>query len=638
MDQVKQVMAQLVKHQFWIITGLATIMGVVGYYMTSSTLNKLYTEQSNTLNARFQDVSSVASALSTHPNDHSKAKMGVIIDKMAGDVQQAWELQYKRQEKFFVWPESALPNKRLLDKLKKYFPPETTLTFPEEPKSITASEKKIYADYFAEQMPRIVKIIGVNWVGVPAKTTAAAGGMMGMSGGGGMMKGGSSDGGSSSDMGYGESGSGGYGGYGGGGGGYPGMNGMNSMLGPNGQPLPKDLVIWPKSSQDELINSLRLWRGDQPTVYEIVYTQENMWILEGIMNIIAKTNEGAIENFQTTIKQIEFIRIGKPAVGRAGFIDPAVGGVGGGYGSMSGAMSEGDGGEGAVGLDTEDGGSGGGYSVEGSDGGGSEGGEGAAAVVADPANGRYVDATFAPITGEDLRTKMKSEGPDDAYFAVAKRVPVRLRFRMDQRKLPLFLANCGDADLMLEIRQVRIGNTKPAPTSGSMRSGPMGMGGMMGGGMGGSSSEGYGDGGMGSASEGYGDSMGMMGMGKGSGGMMGGGGLMGRPDVKPVWEMPIEVYGVVYLYNPVDIKKLGLDKVTEDTVVSDTVATPDTSGQDQPAPAAANNAAEPAANPNNGATPATDPAAAPNASGTDGTSGAPANPPAANGNADPANS
>lgn len=60
---------------------------------------------------------------------------------------------------------------------------------------------------------------------------------------------------------------------------------------------------------------------------------------------------------------------------------------------------------------------------------------------------------------------------------------------------------------------------------------------------------------------------------------------MGMAARKPAWEMPIEFYGVVYLYNPVSIDRLGLNKVTEDTVVDATVteaAAPDVQ------PAAAN--------------------------------------------------
>ncbi len=46
---------------------------------------------------------------------------------------------------------------------------------------------------------------------------------------------------------------------------------------------------------------------------------------------------------------------------------------------------------------------------------------------------------------------MKNKSPSDAYFAVAKRVPVRMRFeKMDQRKLNHFLAVCGSMKMVLE--------------------------------------------------------------------------------------------------------------------------------------------------------------------------------------------
>ncbi len=551
MDQLKQVMAQLAKHQFWIISALAVILAIVGFFLTSSTLSKLYTDQASALDQRYNDINTVRSNLSTHPNDVTKEKMDAIIADVRDDVEAAWKLQYERQAKLLVWPVEALSGMKLIDKLKKYHPIETTLTYPEEPTNIFKTEREAYAIYFADQVPKIVSIIGTEWVGKASDNASMGGGMMGMGMGmeGGMGSGGEGYGDGAMGMGMGMSGS--------------GMG--NSMT------LSKDLVIWPKASQDELINSIRLWRGNAPTVYEILYTQENMWILEGIMRIIAKTNEGAKANFQAPIKEIEFIRIGKAAVGRAGMIDSPMSTAGMGMGMGMGSMGM-DGGMGEMGMgsmemsmgDSGGSGSGGGGEPE-----SSEGGTGMVMTI-DPANGRYVDATYNPITGDDLRTKMQSSSPEDAYFAVAKRIPVRLRFKMDQRKLPQFLADCGNAALMLEIRQVRIGDTTPASASGSMGMGGMGMGGMgmssmgMGGGRGMDMGMGM-DGGMGMGSEG--DGMGSMGMGMGMG-------SMGTVQTKPAWEMPVEVYGVIYLYNPVSIERLGLSKVTEDTEVSDTVDTP----------------------------------------------------------------
>jgi hypothetical protein len=77
--------------------------------------------------------------------------------------------------------------------------------------------------------------------------------------------------------------------------------------------------------------------------------------------------------------------------------------------------------------------------------------------------------------------------------------------------------------------------------------------------------------------------------------------------------MPIEVYGVIYLYNPVSIKRLGLDKVTENTEVSDKVETP---AATEPVPAPQPDA--------------TAPANLENVKGDPNTAGAPANAAAAN--------
>ena len=94
--------------------------------------------------------------------------MDGIISEVQKDVEAAWRLQYDRQTKLLVWPEEALGNKRLVEKLKKYSPIETTLTYPEEPAvptGLNAGEKTAYARYFDDQLPRIVDIIGVEWVG-----------------------------------------------------------------------------------------------------------------------------------------------------------------------------------------------------------------------------------------------------------------------------------------------------------------------------------------------------------------------------------------------------------------------------------------------------------------------------------------
>ncbi|MFO1064105.1 MAG: hypothetical protein U0892_09605 [Pirellulales bacterium] len=318
-----------------------------------------------------------------------------------------------------------------------------------------------------------------------------------------------------------------------------------------------DLVTWLKPSQDKLLSEVQMWKGEEPNTLEILYTQENIWVLEGLLNIIAKVNEGARANFQTKIKEIEFIRIGRPAVGNVGTIDrPNAGGAVGmmGSGGMTpGGIGMGMTEDGSMGADmaSSDGGSGSGSMYAG------EGGEGAGvvAVTPDPANGRYVDANFTPLKGEELRAKMESSAPDDALFAVAKRVPVRVRFKVDTRYLSDIVAEFGNAALLFEVRQVRFGKTIPAPSAG---------------GGGGYGSDGYGasGGGMNAAGMGSDGSSGAgLDMGSGS---PGGAGMPGYGTAAPAqtgFDDMIELYGIVYLFNPVDTAKFGLEKVTENTQV-----------------------------------------------------------------------
>ena len=83
-----------------------------------------------------------------------------------------------------------------------------------------------------------------------------------------------------------------------------------------------------------------------------------------------------------------------------------------------------------------------------------------------------------------LRGALTSTTPEDALLAVAKRMPVRIRVAIDQRKLNVLLAQCGNSKLPVEVRQVRI-NRPPAAVGASGMGGGGYGGGMPGGGEGG---------------------------------------------------------------------------------------------------------------------------------------------------------
>lgn len=556
--------------------------------MTKSSLSSELKTQQAMLDSKYGSVQEVSTKVATHPNSSSHEQMDRIVTSIAEDVKKAWELQYNRQVKIMQWPNEL--GAEFTSAVDKYRPIEN-LPFPVTNDPLGLPLRERYRDYVDPLFPRLAEIIGSSWrasvsdlASAPAGE-GAAGGIGAPTGGGGRgMMG-------------------------------PGMMGPG-MAGSGGAAdleAAKQLVVWDVASQKDLMQSVLWWHNTNkaPSTLEILYTQEDLWILEGLMNIIKATNGDAQENFQAAIKNIEFIRIGKKAVGRAGEISSLastgnMGGMGMGMGGSGSMMPPGEGGDmGDSGSGGSSGGSGPTPGMDGMDGMGMEGMLDAASGGSDtssgpdPASGRYVDTAFQPITGEKIRSVVTSGAldPTDAPLAVAKRIPVRMRFMMDQRKLNRLLTECGNADLMLEIKQVRI-NTTPAEAAGSG-----GLGGMMGG-SGGSGGGRAGPGGMLGAAGGMG-----LGAPEGSGGGLGPTGGSPVVGASKTFDLPVEIYGVVYLFNPVDMNKLGLQNVTADTQLENVgrVTAEESTGvqTDQPsAPAAAGEAGSAPAN-NGGAAPAT---------------------------------
>ena len=95
---------------------------------------------------------------------------------------------------------------------------------------------------------------------------------------------------------------------------------------------------------------------------------------------------------------------------------------------------------------------------------------------------------------------------------------------------------------------------------GGMGMGGMGMG-MPGMGMGGLGMSGLGGMGLGS--------MGMGGMGMGMGGMGSGGGNASQAETQSANDVVVEVYGIVYIYNPVNKKALKVDDAATPPLTAD---------------------------------------------------------------------
>ncbi len=546
MDKIKKLLGPVLKHQFWILAGVIGLLSVAVFAMTAMNLSKQTTERITAIGSKYTEVQNVSGKVSTHPNEESHKRMQVILNSIEKDVEKAWKMQYEYQMPVLTWPAEAFRNKETVAIFQGLRPVEKYVPFPveglsKELASITQIDRNVYRDYIGPTFANISKIIGTEWKADITKVQGRRAPGMGM--GMGMdMAGGAGD--------------------------IAGMAGYDPTMAagdmyssdPYGSPgqgrVSKDVVIWSQQSQQNLLNQMVPWYSPSsaPSILDIYYTQEDIWLLTNVMQIIKATNGEARENFQAIVKEIEFIRLGKSANRDAGTITSVAMRSASGMGDDSSSMDAMGGGA----MDD--------YSSMGMGDDGS--GMPMEPVEVDPANDRYIsfapDTFFQTRSGEEIRESIKNVNPANAVDAVAKRIPIRIRVKMDPSKVHRLITACGNARLMLEVFQVRM-NTTAAAEGG-------GPGGGMYGGMGGA----Y-DGGMGGMDPYAGDpTMGMggdMAMGGYPGGMdayaggdpYAGGGMSALPPPKPQKkEIPVEIFGLIYLYNPYDKESLGT--VAEDPV------------------------------------------------------------------------
>jgi len=534
MDQVKAQLAVAAKYWFWIATALVTLLSVAIWWVSSGKLLTEFEAARSKINGEAQKITQVRGSLETHPNDISHQQMEKLLESRTDSVMEAWTSVYNRQREILLWPVEELKDD-FVREFADLVPIELKVPFPTpeaEEKETTLRNR--YRFYIGNVLPNIAEIAKTKWTANFDKPATGMGGM-------------------------------GSGNFGGGPESYgatlsPG--GPETMYGGSGVAgAPRDegpLVTWDTSSQEKLLSDLFPWRGGQPTTLDVLYSQENLWILRQLMQIVATVNGDAGQRFQAKIRGINRISIGRSVPTVAGTISkPARAGGAGAQGLDMFGGSDGGMMEGMPAMDMM-GGSGAGMMGEGAMG-------GAPAAAVDPGDNRYVDTQGVPVTASQLRSALSSNSPTDAFMAVAKRVPVMMTFKMDQRSVPELLAVCGSVPLMVEVKHVRIlpasgvgamtGSGGAADSMGSSALGPT-MGGAPGGDMYGSGSEGS----FGAAAPGAGAS-----------------------ERFPL-DMLVEVYGIIYIYNPPQIESLGIDQVNEDTVVEGTALGDAKTDSETPAP------------------------------------------------------
>ena len=535
MDQLAPVVQWIKRNGFWLVSGILSILLIVGWYLASTEMEKQTEAQVRKIKSSFSDMTSVrsVSAVTTddgaadsvvaHPNAVTEEKMTQELKDTIDAITAVWKKKRDEQEALLVFPKGILGEKTF-----EYFNQGKTAEDFANGTVVSATEKT-YLRTYREQIPRQIENIARNvrayWKydsklieeELRAKAEMEALSALGGSMGGMAMS----------------------------------SRGMSEDL--VDFKRNKYAVIWNEANQNlwqRKMIEFRDWDDNSgstqdPTILQAYILQQDVWLLEAMFNVIRQVNGEATTNDLAVIKEIDYIGFGREArekLGELTIVDKRLGGSGPPAMSVAGGMDdmysdelddayyESRGGmDGMGGMD------------------GLAGTPGVFDINADPSpfHGRYVDNKQEPITAETVRTTINGDQfpEENLELIVAKRVPFRLAVRMDERKINEFLAYCANSPFSFEVQQIRINKHDPKTIldfkGGVAQRKSTGMD-RMGGGM-----------------------MDRMdGMMSGMGGMMGGmrGGLGGdkltalestRVETRLNYDVRVEFHGIVRIYNPV---------------------------------------------------------------------------------------
>ena len=448
MDQLVPVLEFLKRNRFWIAC-FALAGAMVATWILAT--GKLETQTATNLGEVKQRISTYDTIMRTvadtgetrvnaHPNKFSKEGMEAEIDKATQSVLKSWKMRHDAQAEIMKWPEEiAVPE--FINTFSQFDPPET---FPIDRSGLQmVSFLQIYNLQIPKTMNRISNIIGTDWKFEaeeksdpqdPDEETEEDAEAEGRE---------EADGSS--------------------------PRSETSVLDEN-----LIVVSWNEENQELWNQKLTSFKGRDdhtlsysvPSPSQVYMLQQDLWLLEAFFKIIKKVNGAADANDLATIKTIDHLAFGREALSQLGDIATPDNQLANAAQKNSEASSTLPPNKAEIEAQAREDR----INARENEADGTEGPE--LNYNGKPAyHGRYVNENFEPILADDvLKVLSGTELPDaNLELVVSKRVPVRFACRMDERKIPEFLTACyqwgqvGEkpSPFIFEVWQVRINRHKP---------------------------------------------------------------------------------------------------------------------------------------------------------------------------------
>ena len=389
-----------------------------------------------------------------HPNQTTQKGMQAELERSVNSVIAAWELRVETQKKLLVFPELGSP--RFNEIFGRYNPPETF------PVKYTDNEiEGLLGLYNSKIQNHMIKLCGkdgvrTNWRKDPEnyEQTEESDGLP--------AAGDYKDGG---DV---------------------------QVFKVDDEDAARFAVLWSDVNQKLWFDKLTVFqdRDDHnkssidPTPLQCYMLQQDLWVLEAMFNVIRELNGDSNAIDTSAIKQIDHIGIGREGAAQLGELHPVDSRL------APKADESGEGDPSSVGFEEPRGGaSGSGDSqyemifsedeiLDDPEGGyrtSDELGDGAEAIGLPPFHNMYVDTKFEPIASEEVLKVVKGAELPESHLEliIAKRLPVRIGLKMDERKISDFMAACINSPFSFEIQQVRINRHAPGGEVIALGGGPV---------------------------------------------------------------------------------------------------------------------------------------------------------------------
>jgi hypothetical protein len=504
MDKIRPVIQWFTRNRFWVTCVLVSVISVATWYMAWTAIDKQREDRASKLKQKNSSIENVITyevpagvgeeMLRLHPNKATVKGMQERIDTSAEAAVAAWRERYNKQRDLLQFPDVLPPHIR--DPLANHEPMEKPL----EQELLDETQRDTFREEIPKYMPTLAAKIQTSWV------YDARGNRL-----------------NDAEV--------------------EGNRNRDGKSRTGSTSITSDLVVWDEKNQELWNSKTTEFAGfngntdtaqNRPTSQQMLALCQDLWILGGIFDVIAEVNEGFTANDLAPIERVDHVLVGADAdnndlgsLTEYSYQPPST--------KLPTAQKKKGGLRDSRQMRRE-------ANAQRSSKAAKRSASFDESASSSPFHGRYVDRDYSQLNEKEITNVITADKlSEQSYLAVAKRVPVRIAVKMDERRVNDFLAAAANSPFAFEIRQVRI--NKHEPGEGVERKADSG---------GGAAKDERGQLGLGGGAGGGGSGRVD---GPSGGGRRGGGGDDDGPfraEARTNFDIKIEFIGIVKIYNPVD--------------------------------------------------------------------------------------